>query len=84
MQGEQASKGHEVVSLKNEVRELRLELDQKNKALADLRITSDNQNLQQSEVDKLTIQLEELKVKLDLVSLNYVIKGDCLVGELFI
>lgn len=67
-QGEQATKGHEVVSLRNEIRELRLELEQKNKDAAALRIAADNGKKYKMEVEDLHIQLDELRGQLDLVS----------------
>lgn len=69
-QGEQATKGHEVVSLRNEVRELRLELEQKNKDAAALRTAADKGKKYKMEIEDLNIQLDELRGKLDLVS-NY-------------
>lgn len=67
-QGEQATKGHEVVSLRNEVRELRLELEQKNKDAAALRTAADKGKKYKMEIEDLNIQLDELRGKLDLVS----------------
>lgn len=69
-QGEQATKGHEVISLRNEARELRLEVEQKNKDIATLRIAADNAKKYKTEVEELTIQLDETKSKLELVSEN--------------
>lgn len=66
-QGEQATKGHEVVSLRNEVRELRLELEQKNKDAAALRTAADKGKKYKMEIEDLNIQLDELRGKLDLV-----------------
>lgn len=68
LQGEQATKGHEVISLKSEIRDLRLELDQKNKEINILRIGGESRKLQKAEVDKLNIQIEELTAKLEMVS----------------
>lgn len=67
-QGEQATKGHEVVSLRNEVRELRLQLEQKENEMLTLRSAAEANIQHKEETEKLNLLIDELKNKLELVS----------------